>query len=76
MLAVLAWLLQSGFQSVALMMLVNMAAAGLLLSQRRSSVLTLAAICLLFGHYLMARLRGEADADVVQTLMFAASYAA
>lgn len=74
--AVLAWLLQSGFQSAALMMLVNMAAAGLLLSQRRSSVLTLAAIGLLFGHYLMARLRGEADADVVETFMFAASYAA
>jgi two-component system sensor histidine kinase PilS (NtrC family) len=74
--AVLAWLLQSGFQSVALLMLVNMAAAGLLLSQRRSSVLTLLGIGLLFGHYLMARLRGEDDADVAQILMFAASYAA
>ena len=74
--AVLAWLLQSEFQSVALMMLVNMAAAGLLLSQRRSSALTLMAIALLFAHYLMVRLRSEANADVVQTLMLAASYAA
>lgn len=74
--ALLAWLLQSGFESVALLMLVNMAAAGLLLSQRRSSVLTLMAIGLLFAHYLVARLRGDADADVVQTLMLAASYAA
>ncbi|WP_395770979.1 sensor histidine kinase [Arenimonas sp.] len=74
--AVLAWLLQSEFQRVALMMLVNMAAAGLLLSQRRSSALTVMAIALLFAHYLMVRLRSEANADVVQTLMLAASYAA
>lgn len=72
--ALLAGLLQSGFQSVALMMLVNMAAAGLLLQQRHSSLLALIAIIALFVHYLMARLHGEAD--IAQTLMFAASYAA
>ena len=74
--AALAWLLQSDFQSVALMMLVNMAAAGLLLNQRQSGALTLLGIGLLFGHYLLARLRGEADTEVVQPLMLAASYAA
>lgn len=72
----LAWLLPAGFYSVSLIMLVNLAAGGVLLGRRASAAITAAAMLVVLGHYLGARLQGEAGADLVQALMFAACYAA
>lgn len=74
--ACLAWLLPTEFYSAALIMLVNLAAGGVLLGRRASAWATAAAIAVLLGHYLTARLGGRAEADLAQAVMFATSYAA
>jgi two-component system sensor histidine kinase PilS (NtrC family) len=73
--ALLAWLLPIGFFSVALVMLANLAAGGLLLGNRQSTLITLSAIAILFGQYLFNAFTG-AEANIAQSLMFAASYSA
>lgn len=72
----LAYLLPGSFYSFGLLMLVNLAAGGLLLDKRYSHALTLGAIGVLVARYLLLYLSGSAHADFVQTLMFAATYAA
>jgi two-component system sensor histidine kinase PilS (NtrC family) len=74
--ACLAWLLPVGFFSVALVVLANLAAGGLLLSSRQSTLITLTAIVILLGHYLFNTLAGTGQANIAQSLMFAASYSA
>ena len=71
----LAWLLPVGFFSVALVMVVNLAAGGLLLSNRQSAVLTLCAIAVLLGHYLLNAFFNHSTTDIAQSLMFAMIYA-
>lgn len=71
----LAWLLPVGFFSVALVMVVNLAAGGLLLPSRQSAVLTLGAIAVLLGHYLFNVFSNTEQADIVQSLMFSSIYA-
>ena len=72
----LAYLLPGTFYSCALLMLVNLAAGGLLLDKRLSHALTLGAIAVLVGRYVMLSLAGSPHADFVQVLMFTATYAA
>jgi two-component system sensor histidine kinase PilS (NtrC family) len=76
MFACLAWLLPVGFFSVALVMLANLAAGGLLLTSRQSTLVTLAAIAILLGQYLFNVFSGADQANIAQSLMFAASYSA
>jgi two-component system, NtrC family, sensor histidine kinase PilS len=71
----LAWLLPVGFFSVALVMVVNLAAGGLLLSSRQSALLTFCAITVLLGHYLFNAFTDSTQVDVAQSLMFAMIYA-
>ena len=71
----LAWLLPVGFFSVALVMVVNLAAGGLLLSSRQSGTLTLCAILVLLGHYLLNAFFSNSATDIAQSLMFAMIYA-
>ncbi len=71
----LAWLLPVGFFSVALVMVVNLAAGGLLLSSRQSAMLTFCAIAVLLGQFLFNAFTASAQADVAQSLMFAMIYA-
>ncbi len=73
--ACLAWLLPVGFFSVALMMMVNLAAGGILLTIRQSDALTLCAIAVLLGQYLLNVLNNDAPNDIAQYLMFAMIYA-
>jgi two-component system sensor histidine kinase PilS (NtrC family) len=73
--AFLAWLLPVGFFTAALMMLVNLAAAGLLLSNRQSALITLCAILVLLGQYLFNIIIQSDQADITQSLMFAVIYA-
>lgn len=73
--ACLAWLLPVGFFSIALMMLVNLAACGLLLNSRNSAVLTISAVVVLLSHYLVNSISQSGQADIAQTLMFAVIYA-
>ena len=73
--ACLAWLLPIGFFSVALMMLVNLAACGLLLNNKNSAILTICAVAVLLAHYLVNSISQSGQADIAQTLMFAVIYA-
>ncbi len=74
--ACLAWLIPGDFHGIALIMLVNLAAGGLLLPARQSAALTMAAVGVLLGHYIYARIGLHGSADIAQALMFAASYSA
>mgnify|MGYP003412014937 FL=1 len=74
--AVLAWLIPGEFHGIALIMLVNLAAGGLLLPARQSAALTMTAVGVLLGHYIIARIGLQGNADIAQALMFAASYSA
>lgn len=71
----LAWLLPIGFYSVALMLLANLAAGGLLLSKRQSAIITLCAITVLLGHYLFNIFTHSGLGEITQSLMFAVIYA-
>lgn len=73
--ACLAWLLPIGFYSVALMMLVNLAAGGLLLNLRQSASLVLMAIAVLLGHYIFNVITQSGTGDITQVLMFSVIYA-
>ena len=72
----LAYLLPGTFYSCALLMLVNLAAGGLLLEKRYSHALTFGAIAVLITRYVVLSLSGSPHADFVQVLMFTATYAA
>ena len=74
--ASLAFLLPGTFYSCALLMLVNLAAGGLLLEKNQSHTLTLGAVTVLIARYVMLSLSGSPHADFVQVLMFSATYAA
>jgi two-component system sensor histidine kinase PilS (NtrC family) len=74
--ASLAFLLPGSFYSCALLMLVNLAAGGLLLDKRYSYLLTLGAITVLIARYVLLNITGSFHADIVQVLMFSATYAA
>lgn len=71
----LAWFLPIGFFSVALMMLVNLAAGGLLLNSRSSAILTACAVLVLLGHYFFNAFIQSGQENLTQSLMFVMIYA-
>ena len=70
----LAWMLPQGFESVSLLMLVNLAAAGLLLRPWQSTLLTFAAIGVLLARFSVDLWLGTTAPDIAQPLMYAAIY--
>lgn len=72
----LALLLPQSFYNIAYIMLVNLAAGGLLLFATQSSLLTLSAICILAVHYVYSRFTGLSAVNLAQSIMLATSYSA